>query len=217
MNPAAERPFGRHATPRLPSVSSGKRECFSMFGSLKEFHIAVCDFTTHIPLSLPSLNERSSVPSKETTIIVFYLIASSVERRVVFMDKNGVHTIVIPPLIVNAEGLGVRNPFSIQSEWKILWRRPWRRHRTHLELLKKRFPCRKQKDYTLDCLLAYQKHTCCSGRSRLMTSDPRVVEGHGCMTDSWEVGQRIGMGRYTGLGLVRQQNYLYLYWNKKQK
>lgn len=87
-----------------------------MFGSHKEFHVAVCNFTTHIPPSLPSLNEGSSVPSKETIIIVFYLIASFMERRVVFISKNGVHTIVILPVIVNAEGLWVRNPFSIQSE-----------------------------------------------------------------------------------------------------
>lgn len=191
--------LGDMPLPDSPQRVLGKESVFLCLAPLKNFTL-LCAISqlTFLP-SRPSLNEGSSVPPKETIIIVFYLIVSSMEGERYLYIKHFVHTIVILKVVVNAEGLWVRNPFSIQSEWKILWHRPWRRHSTHLKLLKKRFPCRKLKDYTQDCLLSYQKHTRCSDRSWLMTSDPKVAEGHGCMTDSWEVGQRIGTGREAGV------------------
>lgn len=54
-----------------------------------------------------------------------------------FIYKNGVHVIEMFKVIVNVEGLWVRNPFRIQSEGKRLWGRPRRLHRTYIKMLKK--------------------------------------------------------------------------------
>lgn len=136
MNPSCWAPIWAtcHSS-QLPSLNSGKTECFSMFGSLKEFHIAVCNFTTHIPPVSSKSKWRIHFQGGDHNTALFNSVLQG--RRVIFIKRNSVPTIVILKVIVNVEGLWVRNPFRIQSEWKILWSRPWRLHRTHLKLLRK--------------------------------------------------------------------------------
>lgn len=157
MNPSCGAPIWATChSGQLPSLNSGKTECFSMFGSLKEFHIAVSNFTTHIPLVSSKSKWRIQSPFQggDHNTALFNSVLQG--RRVIFIKKNGVR-IVILKFIVNVERLWVRNPFRIQSQCKILWSRPWRLHSTDLKLLKKRFPCRKHQDYTLDCPVSYQE------------------------------------------------------------
>lgn len=136
---SGEGPSGPYATLVNPTHwILGNSECFSVFCSQKKFHNVACNFTTHIPLvsSLKSKRRIQIVFSKEAIIILTAVCNSIVQgRRVLWIYKNGVHTTVILEVIVNVEGLWVRNPFRIQSERRILSNRPWRLPRTHLKLL----------------------------------------------------------------------------------
>lgn len=183
-----------------------------MFGSLKEFHIAVCNFTTHILLisSKSKWRIRSPFQGGDHNTALFNSVLQG--RRVIFIKKNGVPTIVILKVIVNVEGLWVRNPFRIQSEWKILWSRPWRLHRTHLKLLRKENSLQEAPGLhtRLSCVLSGGAQIALMGQESwpLTPKWLRVM----WLVGSGPENRDVQRGQY--LDLLRQQNYLYLYWNK---
>lgn len=159
-------------------------------------------------ISSKSTRGIQRIPSKTAIIIltsIFNSILARRERYSRIKKKNGLHTIAIRKVILNAEGLCVRNLFRIQSEREILWSKPCSLRRTHFELFKRDFFFRVESARITHStiLRPIRRRTYCFDRSRNMTFNPQC--GRGSCGFDWLVGR----------GRCREAR-IWIYWGRKK-